>query len=184
MGFRQCYELKPAFDLLLQRPLCLQLVTNESYPTNRRCSEQLILADYDNPNTNNPSKKEYFEIEGLSHFMHVVSRMSSAVRVHFREEYKQKLVDYKRNAAIALKEKRRIDREEKKKQEAIAMIVDEENKELEKEFRQRKRSDKEEMDVSDDEVNGLGLNSKAQFDLAARTALSRSNQMMNDEQEH
>lgn len=33
--FKNCYELKPAFDQLTQRPLKLQIIPNETYPATR-----------------------------------------------------------------------------------------------------------------------------------------------------
>ncbi|KAL4877295.1 P-loop containing nucleoside triphosphate hydrolase protein [Aspergillus karnatakaensis] len=38
--FESCYELKPAFDLLLQRPDKLRLVTGEMFPTTRTLGDQ------------------------------------------------------------------------------------------------------------------------------------------------
>merc|ERR1712228_60946 len=184
----QCYELKEAFNLLLERPIALTLVTNESYPTNRRCSDKLVLADYDKPNTTDPTKREYFEVEGLSHFMHIVNRMSNAVRTHFKNEYDAKLIEYRQRAQIALAEKRRMDR----KKEVVAIEIGDDKMDNTK----PKKSDKEEMDASEEEeedvdIDGgdkekekeVGLDSKEQFDLAAQMALMRSNQIMDDEQE-
>lgn len=37
--FESCYELKPAFDILLQRPDKLMITTGEMFPTNRRLDE-------------------------------------------------------------------------------------------------------------------------------------------------
>ncbi|KKK23443.1 DEAD helicase superfamily protein [Aspergillus ochraceoroseus] len=39
--FESCYELKPAFDLLLQRPDKLMLATGEMFPTNRSLSDEV-----------------------------------------------------------------------------------------------------------------------------------------------
>lgn len=37
--FESCYELKPAFDILLQRPDKLMITTGEMFPTSRRLDD-------------------------------------------------------------------------------------------------------------------------------------------------
>lgn len=39
--FESCYELKPAFDLLLQRPDKLMLTTGEMFPTRRSLDDEV-----------------------------------------------------------------------------------------------------------------------------------------------
>lgn len=39
--FESCYELKPAFDLLLQRPGKLMLTTGEMFPTTRSLDDEV-----------------------------------------------------------------------------------------------------------------------------------------------
>lgn len=39
--FESCYELKPAFDLLLQRPDKLMLTTGEMFPTTRSLDDEV-----------------------------------------------------------------------------------------------------------------------------------------------
>jgi intron-binding protein aquarius len=39
--FEPCYELKPAFDLLLQRPDKLMLTTGEMFPTTRSLDDEV-----------------------------------------------------------------------------------------------------------------------------------------------
>ena len=43
--FESCYELKEAFDLLLQRPDCLMLVTGELFPTSRALTDEVAATE-------------------------------------------------------------------------------------------------------------------------------------------
>jgi intron-binding protein aquarius len=43
--FENCYELQPAFDILLKRPTTLQLVTGEMYPSNRSINVEVPSTD-------------------------------------------------------------------------------------------------------------------------------------------
>ena len=185
--FQQCYELKQAFNLLLKRPTLLTLVTNESYPTNRTINDKLKQADYDkqhNNNNNGQPQREWFEIENISHLMHVVNTMANAVRSHFNTEYQQKLNEYKLRARKALEMKR------KREQKKVHNQTENDDETIKK---KKKKSDKEEMDASDQEDDDIdivdnkrkesGLDSKEQFDLAAQMALMRSKENMEQDQD-
>lgn len=60
--FEASYELKPAFDILLQRPDKLALVTNEMFPTSRDLADEV----------------EATEMEGVEHLGQYVFEMTKA----------------------------------------------------------------------------------------------------------
>eukprot|EP01084_Bolivina_argentea_P201046 343708_1 len=155
--FQQCYELKESFNILLNRCTDLRLVTNESYPTDRLVNVELDEADYDRPNLDK-NKSEYFDVESITHLMHIVNRTANMVREHFKNEYDQKLIQYKQRAKIALEKKRRLQLEREKEIIEMKKKKDKENNDIEMKennnnninINKKKRSDKEEMDADDD----------------------------------
>lgn len=73
--FESCFELRQAFDILLQRPDKLQLVTGELWPSNRILSEE--------EDTTVPGETQ---MEGLEHLGQYVYEMTNAKVQQLRAE--------------------------------------------------------------------------------------------------
>lgn len=76
--FEACYELKPAFELLLQRPDKLTLVTGEMWPSERVLAEEVAQGE-------NTVAGEAV-MEGVEHLGQYVFEMTSAKVQQLRAE--------------------------------------------------------------------------------------------------
>ena len=118
--FSNCFELGNVFKLLLDKEssLKLKLVTNETYPTQRRVS--IINQD-----------SKHFYVDNVQHMAFIVEKMANAVRVHLSKQYNIKLKRYMKLAESALNEKKLFEENERKEKLRIENELKE--KELERE---------------------------------------------------
>jgi intron-binding protein aquarius len=79
--FEACPELRPAFDLLLQRPDKLMLVTGELWPTQREVTEELGAVEGEVP------------MEGVEHLGQYVFEMTKTKIKQLQEEQGEPIIE-------------------------------------------------------------------------------------------
>lgn len=84
--FEACYELRPAFELLLQRPDKLTLITGEMWPSQRpQADEEIVPPTGDASTSSEPAPPEAV-MEGVEHLGQYVFEMTSAKVKQLRSE--------------------------------------------------------------------------------------------------
>lgn len=85
--FEACYELRPAFEILLQRPDKLALSTGEMWPSNRNVQQATELPDAAAAaETTTPAQGQEAVMEGVEHLGQFVFEMTSVRARQMRAE--------------------------------------------------------------------------------------------------